>query len=165
MDALVSKLKYERIKQGLSQEVLGRRCGFPQSAIAAIESGKRSITLRTLYRLCEALNVLLSDMTSQENPFKKLDRYRMDQIARQVITQERVLSPLENDLSNRVESMVLTKLRALKVPRRPSQKVQRIFALKRWRDLKQMFPQEIILPIFKRVDKYLWKYTHEKPRH
>ncbi len=47
---------------GLSQEELAFRTGRDARSIVAIETGNRNPTLRTVYKICQALKVKSSDL-------------------------------------------------------------------------------------------------------
>jgi len=51
-----------RHKKGLSQEVASGLADIGRSHLSAIERGERKPTLETLYRICTALNVKMSDV-------------------------------------------------------------------------------------------------------
>lgn len=66
---VVLRLKEIREKTQLSQLELSFRSGVSQNMIAYIETGKRTPTLTTLLKLCNALNVtpaILFEDTSDE---------------------------------------------------------------------------------------------------
>ena len=62
-----SRIKYYRLKLGLSQEELAFMCNLTISKISMIESGKVNIGLLTLIKLIKVLNIELNDivLTSQ----------------------------------------------------------------------------------------------------
>ena len=49
-------------KKGVSQEVLSGLADIGRSHLSAIERGERKPTLETLYRICSALDVKMSDV-------------------------------------------------------------------------------------------------------
>lgn len=51
-----------RKKKGLSQEVLSGLSDIGRTHLSAIERGERKPTLETLYRICVALDVKMSDV-------------------------------------------------------------------------------------------------------
>ena len=53
-----------RRKRGLSQEVVSGLADLGRSHLSAIERGERMPTLETLYRICTALNVKMSDVVT-----------------------------------------------------------------------------------------------------
>lgn len=55
-------LRQERKKIGISQEDLAERCGLHRTYIGAIERSERNITLQTLERLAESLDVSPHDL-------------------------------------------------------------------------------------------------------
>jgi transcriptional regulator with XRE-family HTH domain len=52
------KLRRER---GLSQEILGEKTGLHRTYISDVEHGERNLSLINIYKLCNALNVSLSN--------------------------------------------------------------------------------------------------------
>lgn len=57
-EALVaSRLRVEREKAKISQMDLANKAGLSQNLVYFIESGKRTPTLRTVFKLCMALNI------------------------------------------------------------------------------------------------------------
>lgn len=64
-----SRIKYYRLKLGLSQEELAFMCELTISKISMIESGKVNIGLLTLIKLIKVLNIELNDivLSSQKN--------------------------------------------------------------------------------------------------
>lgn len=55
-------IAYFRNKKGLSQEVLSGLADIGRSHLSAIERGERKPTLETLYRLCVAMDIKMSDV-------------------------------------------------------------------------------------------------------
>ena len=51
-----------RKRRGLSQEVLSGLADIGRTHLSAIERGERKPTLETLYRLCTAMDVKMSDV-------------------------------------------------------------------------------------------------------
>lgn len=54
-----------RKKKGLSQEVLSGLSDIGRTHLSAIERGERKPTLETLYRICVALDVKMSDLVAE----------------------------------------------------------------------------------------------------
>ena len=57
-----------RVQQGLSQEELAKKSGIARSHLAMIENGKKSASVETLWKIAEALNIMMSDL------FKSIER-------------------------------------------------------------------------------------------
>ena len=51
------KLKYERMKQGYTQEKLAEKVEVHEKYISLLETGKQNVTLKTLNRIANALNI------------------------------------------------------------------------------------------------------------
>lgn len=54
-------IKAERERRGLSQEEVALRAGVTQSCYSRVESTKRVVTLPTALRICNALDLDISD--------------------------------------------------------------------------------------------------------
>lgn len=54
-----------RKQKGVSQEVLSGLADIGRSHLSAIERGERKPTLETLYRICVALDVKMSDVIKE----------------------------------------------------------------------------------------------------
>ncbi len=55
-------VKYFRQNKGISQEVLSGLADIGRSHLSAIERGERKPTLETLYKICCALQIKMSDL-------------------------------------------------------------------------------------------------------
>lgn len=65
----MERLKKLREKFGLSQAELADKAGISQPFIGAIESGRKSPTLRTLEKIANAMNIsVLELLGSEEEP-------------------------------------------------------------------------------------------------
>ncbi|MBO5528150.1 MAG: helix-turn-helix transcriptional regulator [Bacilli bacterium] len=70
---VVTQLKEERLRQGLSQKQLAERCGKAQPAIARIEGGLASPSIKNFERVCRALGmelVVIPSLTPKEEVLK-----------------------------------------------------------------------------------------------
>ncbi len=54
-----------RKRQKISQEVLSGLSDIGRTHLSAIERGERKPTLETLYRICRALNVSMSELVGE----------------------------------------------------------------------------------------------------
>lgn len=64
-----SRIKYYRLKLGLSQEELAFKCNLTISKVSMIETGKVNIGIITLIRLIKVLRIELNDIVDL-NPNK-----------------------------------------------------------------------------------------------
>lgn len=60
--AVGKTIAFFRQKKGVSQEVLSGLADIGRSHLSAIERGERKPTLETLYRICTALDVRMSEV-------------------------------------------------------------------------------------------------------
>ncbi|MCI1968952.1 helix-turn-helix domain-containing protein [Clostridium luticellarii] len=60
-NALAVTLKNRRIKCGLSQEDLARKCNIDRTYISMIECQKRNPTLNIIFKICKSLDIKTSD--------------------------------------------------------------------------------------------------------
>ena len=56
------RIKFFRLKRGLTQKQLAEKIGLTYSAISLIESDKRGLTLKRLRQISDALEVGLLDI-------------------------------------------------------------------------------------------------------
>ncbi len=54
-----------RKRKGVSQEVLSGLADIGRTHLSAIERGERKPTLETLYRICNALDIKMSDVVRE----------------------------------------------------------------------------------------------------
>lgn len=59
------KIRLHREKLGLSQEEFAERCGLHRTYVGSVERGERNITLNTLAKLSDALNIPLAKLVSE----------------------------------------------------------------------------------------------------
>ena len=52
-----NNIKLHRKALGISQEELAFRCGLHRTYIGGIERGERNITIKSLYKIANALNI------------------------------------------------------------------------------------------------------------
>lgn len=59
---LGQKIRYERLKNSLSQEDLEEKSGVSRRTISEIERGNADIRYTNLYQIAEALNLTISEL-------------------------------------------------------------------------------------------------------
>lgn len=57
------KVREERQKQGLSQEELAAKAGVHRTYIGMIERAEKNITLTNIYKVAQALDIPISELT------------------------------------------------------------------------------------------------------
>jgi transcriptional regulator with XRE-family HTH domain len=60
-----------RSEQGFSQESLAHAADLDRTYVSGIERGERNPSLTNLFRLCDALNVKLSELASRAEVTKR----------------------------------------------------------------------------------------------
>lgn len=75
-----------RRRAGLTQAALAARAGLTQPGLAVIETERRDVTLRTLYRLAEALGHAPESLLHPPPPPARLDRHALDGVAEAVVS-------------------------------------------------------------------------------
>ena len=68
MRTIASRLKEARIKAGITQLELSFRSGVSQGMITYIEQGSRNPALKTVLKLCDALDMRFSDLLNGIEP-------------------------------------------------------------------------------------------------
>lgn len=58
-------LKARRAEVGASQDEISRRSGVARSYLSACETGATNVTVLNLRRICEALNISLSELLAR----------------------------------------------------------------------------------------------------
>ncbi|MCR5350799.1 MAG: helix-turn-helix domain-containing protein [Acholeplasmatales bacterium] len=66
------RIKELRLKNSMSQEAFAEKIGLDRSYICRIESGQKNLTLETLIKICEGLNVSLKELFDFESVDKVL---------------------------------------------------------------------------------------------
>ena len=61
------RIKFLRIKKGLSQEEFAFLCGLDRTYITSVERGKRNISLENLNKIAEAFEMTLCEFFDFEN--------------------------------------------------------------------------------------------------
>ena len=54
-----------RDEKNISQQDLAAACNFEKSNMSRIEAGRTNMTIKTLLKICEALQVKLSDLVDE----------------------------------------------------------------------------------------------------
>lgn len=62
------KIKYYRTQKGLSQEELAFKAGLDRTYIASVENGRRNVSIQTIRKFLNALELSFSDF------FKDFDK-------------------------------------------------------------------------------------------
>jgi len=67
LDQLAKKIKYQRNKLGISQEKLAEKCNFDRTYISLLERAKRNPSYLSLKKLCQGLEIKLSDLLKESD--------------------------------------------------------------------------------------------------
>ncbi len=59
---LGEKIKKLRTKKNMTQNELALECDFEKASMSRIESGRSNPTIRTLYKICGALDVNITEL-------------------------------------------------------------------------------------------------------
>ena len=60
-----------RTSKGYSQEKFATICGLDRTYVAAVERGKRNISIENLYKIANALEITMSELFNFGNPIQK----------------------------------------------------------------------------------------------
>ncbi|MGD1105204.1 MAG: helix-turn-helix transcriptional regulator [Terriglobia bacterium] len=63
-----ARVRYLRLKLGLSQEELAGACGLDRTYVGGIERGERNPSLKNIYRIAYALRVPASALFDDSDP-------------------------------------------------------------------------------------------------
>jgi transcriptional regulator with XRE-family HTH domain len=59
---LGDRIKEIRVSKNMSQNDLAIECNFEKASMSRIESGQANPTVRTLYKICRALDIKMLDL-------------------------------------------------------------------------------------------------------
>ena len=59
---LGSRIRDIRMQKNMTQKKLAIECEFENASMSRIETGQTNLTFRTLYKICEALDINISDL-------------------------------------------------------------------------------------------------------
>lgn len=62
-----TKLKFERMKKGLSQNELGKKAKISSNLVSLIERGKSNPTVETIAALSKALDISIEELINPKN--------------------------------------------------------------------------------------------------
>ena len=62
LEQLFKNIEDERHKKGLSYQELAYRSNLDKSNVVSIISNKKNITLKTLHKICEGLDICICDI-------------------------------------------------------------------------------------------------------
>ena len=62
LSQLGSRIKKIRIEKNMKQNELANKCEFEKASLSRIESGQTNLTLRSLYKICKALDIYITDL-------------------------------------------------------------------------------------------------------
>ena len=65
LQKLAERIKTVRLKKKISQEALAHKCDFDRTYISMLERAKRNPTYFNLLRLCEGLEISISELLKE----------------------------------------------------------------------------------------------------
>ncbi|MBI3332525.1 MAG: helix-turn-helix transcriptional regulator [Candidatus Omnitrophica bacterium] len=139
----------------MTQAALAERAGSTQAGISQIERGRRSPTLRTVFRLSSALGIPPAQLlgSSPEGP---LSREGADRIARAIVQAgPSALSARERRFAEAAGSLVIQKLRAHRAPGGSRYARVRRDVLRRCLRVRQLYGDGPVRQVLHRVDALL----------
>ncbi|GFZ87342.1 transcriptional regulator [Paenibacillus marchantiophytorum] len=103
-----ARIRVFRKNRGLTQEQLGEKVQQPQSYVGAIERGQKNISLDTLERIVDALEIRPSDLFNSYNGLQSKEQIEKDKLIdflthllqsrhlREVVTVKRLIEDVLN---------------------------------------------------------------------
>jgi transcriptional regulator with XRE-family HTH domain len=67
LNQLGSRIREIRQEKGMAQNELASKCNFENASLSRIESGKTNLTLRSLHKICKALDIYITDLFLDSN--------------------------------------------------------------------------------------------------
>ena len=65
LEKLAKRIKAVRLEKKISQEALAHKCDFDRTYISLLERAKRNPTYLNLLRLCEGLEISISELLEE----------------------------------------------------------------------------------------------------
>ncbi|UAY51547.1 helix-turn-helix domain-containing protein [Ferruginibacter albus] len=56
------RIKNIRKDKNMTQSALSHKCGFPKGTLSRIEKGKTNLTIRSLWKICSALETEMGEL-------------------------------------------------------------------------------------------------------
>jgi transcriptional regulator with XRE-family HTH domain len=66
LSKLGSRIREIRMAKNMTQNELANQCNFEKANLSRIESGRTNVTLRSLHRICKALEVDIAKLFEDE---------------------------------------------------------------------------------------------------
>ena len=144
-----------RAERDWTQRELARRAEIPQSALSAIERGKRDVTLGTLRTLARALDVrpgLLADGTPPRAAEGQapLSREAMERVADAVVRGEPLPDGRERRLAEALRSLVWHRLPSRQRRGKDARRGYRA-AARAWLWLQSTYPPGVVKSMLQRI--------------
>lgn len=83
-----NQVEQQRKDAGLSQSELGVKVGLTRASIANIESGRQRCTFYMIYKICDALNIVVSCLMPTQEWFDKNKNRKVQRVVRIEIIEE-----------------------------------------------------------------------------
>lgn len=72
-----TRIKELRTSHGVKSVILAKDCGFSQGFLSSLENGQKKCSIENLEKICNALNISLSDFFSTEPSKISIQEYAL----------------------------------------------------------------------------------------
>lgn len=151
-------LKEWRLAKQLSQSELAVLTRIPQGALSVVERGGRNVTLGSLERIAQALNIETAALFRTPLADLRLDRQEREEIAQAIVQGTTVEDAGKDELVSDLRGIISRKLIAFKTPGAARVRTHRWQVRKRYLGLERKYGSELFKDILGRVDKLLVQY-------
>lgn len=79
-DDVGKRIKDLRISKGISQEDLALKCGLDRTYITYVENAKKNVTVETLFKITQALDIKLSDFFDMDESTSNISSVKHDDV-------------------------------------------------------------------------------------
>ena len=98
------RIKELRVEKGISQEDLALKCGLDRTYITYVENAKKNVTVETLFKITQALDIKLSDFFDMDESTSNVSSAKILQITdRKPLINIEEGSPLPAKINGHIE--------------------------------------------------------------